>query len=221
VYGPGGAIVGVAIYNPFFNEILRVGNFNESQYSAWQLEFTRRLHRNWELEASYVWSKATGNGEDYDQTLGNDPARVEDEFGYLDYDQRHVVKVNARMQVPSWNLRLSSALSWQSGRPFSLVNEAFAYDIPSQYGNTEVQYGTTRTTFPTHERNDQRNTGFWNLDLGARKDFSIGRASLEISLDVFNVLNDDTLYIQETLNGRNAGYRNTGRQFQLGAKVAF
>src|SRR5262249_35211496 len=72
-----------SLHNPFFNEILRVGNFNQSDYRAWQFEFKRRLHDNWEFEASYVLSQATGNAEDFNQTLGNDPALVDDEFGFL------------------------------------------------------------------------------------------------------------------------------------------
>src|SRR6185436_12562471 len=65
------------INNPFFNQVFRVGNYNQSDYKAYEFELKRRLHRNWELDASYVWSKATGAAEDYAQALGDDPSNVD------------------------------------------------------------------------------------------------------------------------------------------------
>lgn len=208
-------------YNPFFNQINRVGNFNESDYKAYQVEMIRRLHRNWELEASYVWSKATGQAEDYNQVLGNDPTTVQDEYGYLAYDQRHFVKVNARTVVPRWNVRLSSAISWQSGLPYSRIKVDTAYDGVQTYGNTSIQYLSQRTSYPSHTRNDQRNPSYWQFDLGGRKELVLGKTSLEISLDVINALNEDALMIDGVTNGRTLAHRHIGRQFQIGARLAF
>ncbi|OLC56151.1 MAG: hypothetical protein AUH92_00700 [Acidobacteria bacterium 13_1_40CM_4_69_4] len=55
------------IQNFFFNQILRVGNFNYARYRAIEAELRKRLS----------------------------PSTTEFEFGYRDYDQRHVVKLNA------------------------------------------------------------------------------------------------------------------------------
>ena len=41
------------------------------------------------------------------------------------------------------------------------------------------------------------------------------------SLDVFNLLNDTSLYVQEQTHGVLNAVRNPGRQFQVGAKVTF
>jgi hypothetical protein len=209
------------IFNPFFNQINRVGNYNKENYEAFEVEVNRRLHRNWQLEASYVWSKATGNAEDYNQTLGNDPTTVQDEFGYLSYDQRHVVKVNVTTQLPLWNVRLSSAFTWQSGLPYSITQERTSNDQPRFYGPFRIAYNQPRTTFPTHQRNDQRNGSFWNFDLGGRKDFTIGKTNLEASVDVFNVFNDDALEIQGETPPSLVAQRHRGRQFQVGAKLTF
>jgi hypothetical protein len=35
-------------YNPFFNQVLRVGNFNASKYDAYQVALTRHLSRRWQ-----------------------------------------------------------------------------------------------------------------------------------------------------------------------------
>lgn len=208
-------------YNPFFNQINRVGNFNQSDYKAYQVEMTRRLHRNWQLEGSYVFSKATGAAEDYNQTLGNDPTTVQDEEGYLSFDQRHVVKVNVSTQVPLWNIRLSSAMSWQSGLPYSITRVAASVDGKQFYGNTAINYPSLRTSYPTAQRNDQRNSSFWQVDASAKKDFSLGKTTLTASLDVFNLLNNQVLVVTSVVNGRTNAFQLIGRQFQLGAKVSF
>jgi hypothetical protein len=214
-------IADLYIFNPFFNQINRVGNYNKENYKAVEVEVNRRLHRNWQLEASYVWSKATGNAEDYNQTLGNDPTTVQDEFGYLSYDQRHVVKVNVTTQLPLWNVRLSSAFSWQSGLPYSITEQRASNDQPRFYGPFRIAYSQPRTTFPSHQRNDQRNASFWNFDLAGRKDFTLGKTNLETSVDVFNLFNDDSLRIDAIQDDRVVAQRHLGRRFQVGAKLTF
>ena len=63
------------------------------------------------MQASYTWSKAEGDGEDFAQQLGDDRSLLEDEKGFQSYDQRHVVKVNATTITP-WGFRLGAAVSW-------------------------------------------------------------------------------------------------------------
>jgi len=198
-----------------------VGNYNQSDYKAYEVELKRRLHRNWELDASYVWSKATGAAEDYAQALGDDPSNVDDEKGYLSFDQRHVVKVNVATQLPVWNLRLSSAFTWESGLPFSIVEEHFSNDQYGAFGTTNIQYGQTRTTYPTHQRNDQRSESYWNFDMGIRKDFSLGKSNVEAAVDVFNLFNDNSLLFLEQKNNQTIGLIHIGRQYQVGAKITF
>lgn len=214
-------IADLYIFNPFFNQIQRVGNFNKTNYKAFEVELNRRLHRNWQLEASYVWSKATGNAEDFNSALGSDPTTVQDEFGYLGFDQRHVVKVNVSTQLPLWNVRLSSAFVWQTGLPYSITEERQSNDQPRFYGPFRIAYSQARTTFPTHQRNDQRNSAFWNFDIAGRKDFTIGKTNLETSVDVFNVFNDDSLRVDAVQDDRVVAERHLGRRFQLGAKLTF
>ena len=94
-------------------------------------------------------------------------------------------------------------------------------DQARPFGPFSISYAQARTTFPSHRRNDQRNESFWNFDVGARKDFSVGKTNLETSLDIINLLNDDPLYISGVRNSRVIAQRGTGRQFQVGAKVTF
>src|SRR5262249_28844004 len=51
--------------NPSFDQVLRIDNVNSYQYDAWELKIIKRLHRNWQMQASYSWSKAFGQAETY------------------------------------------------------------------------------------------------------------------------------------------------------------
>ena len=59
--------------NPFWGDIYLIGNYNQADYEAFVAELTRRQYRSWELQASYTWSKAKGDGEDFFQEIGDDP----------------------------------------------------------------------------------------------------------------------------------------------------
>ena len=74
------------------------------------LELVRRQYRSWEMNASYTWSEATGDGEDFFQELGDDPTLRENQFGFQSYDQRHVVKLNA-MSITPWVVLATKAIS--------------------------------------------------------------------------------------------------------------
>ena len=211
----------LSVHNPLFNQVQLVGNFNASTYRAWQVELHRRLRRNWELSLSYVYSRAEGNAEDYDQTLGNDPGLTDDEYGFLDYDVRHVAKLNARAQLSRWNVRVSGALAYRSGYPYSTQSQLFVRDVPQRFGTVTIGYGSLRTIYPSGARNDQRNDGAFNVDLGLRKDIAVGRLDLTMSLDVFNALDERPLVTQQTIGGTASSAYATGRQFQVGAKITY
>ncbi len=137
------------INNFFFNQVLRVGNFNEARYKAIEFELLKRLSRRWQLQGSYTYSRAVGAAEDFQSRLGNDPSTVESEFGPLDFDQRHVVKVNATTFLPG-DWQLGFAASWSSGLPFSVISRFFAGDDVG-YQQFRTRFGFTETVFDDDE----------------------------------------------------------------------
>jgi hypothetical protein len=208
--------------NPGWGEVLLIGNFNATDYTAFVVEFLRRRYRNWEMQASYTWSDAQGDGEDFDQNLGNERNLREDEQGYLDYDQRHVVRVNAATTMNS-GLTLGGTLRWESGLPYSVLQSSLThFSVPPEYqniGDADVKY---RFRYPTAQRNDQRNGDFWNVDVMVAKDFALGKSfHLQLSAEVFNVFNDDTVVLDDRIDATNSGVRRFGRRFQLGLRLAF
>ena len=203
--------------NPLFNQILRIDNANSYDYDAIEVKIVRRLHRNWQMQASYSWSEAFGQAEFFLSGLGDDPQTVDDEEGYLIYDQRHVLKFQMVTRLPH-EISLGSVVQWASGTPWSVIEGVSEYDST---GNIIL-----RTFFPTSQRNDQRNEGAWTIDGRVEKNFVMGRVQSAAFLNVQNVLNADNLTLISSdltpFSGLGLeGTRDFGRRFELGATFRF
>lgn len=229
------------LLNPFFNQVLRIGNTNEARYSAVEVALKKRLSRRWEMQGSYVYSRAVGAAEDFQSRLGNDPSTVESEFGYLDYDQRHVVKLFATTFLPhDW--QVGTSMTWASGLPYSIVSRFFALDNEGyQQFRTRFGYTAIDSDFEPHfvpmPRNSGRNKATLDLNLNMKKSFVLGRASAAAIVEVFNVLNTDDLrvFTYEPSKGEFKpgegillatplqldAERRFGRRFQIGLQLEF
>jgi hypothetical protein len=210
------------VLNPGWGEILVIGNFNEADYESYVVELVRRLYRDWQMNASYTWSKAEGNAEDFDQVLGNERNLVEDEQGYLSYDQRHVARLHFTT-VAARGIRLGAFLRWESGLPWSiLTSRRTVFANPPELGQSGGREIDFRLRYPTRQRNDQRNESFWNLDLRLAHETRIAKKiDLQLTAEVFNVLDDQSLRVDDLTNGSLAGERRFGRQFQVGVRLGF
>ena len=203
--------------NNNFNQILRIGNYNSYTYEAYEVKIVKRLHRNWQMQASYSWSKAFGQAESFGSTLGNDPQTTDDEAGYLTYDQRNLLRFQAVTRLPN-EISLGAIVQWASGTPFSEISRIVDQDSA---GNTIF-----RTFYPTGQRNDQRNEGIWRIDTRIEKNFVIGKMQAAAFLTVENLLDSDDLILSSYniaafngigLNGR----REFGRTFEIGTIINF
>jgi hypothetical protein len=229
------------INDPFFNQVLRVGNYNDARYGAIEVELRRRLSRRWELSGSYAYSRATGQAEDFQSALGNDPSMVQLEDGYLSFDQRHVVKLNGVSFLPN-DWQLGGSASWSSGLPYSLVSRFYSLDnadyqqFRTLFG--QIQPGEFGPTFEPERRNSRRNGPVLDLNARVSKNLVIGRNTAGLSLEVFNLLNRDELIISSIDPSRNAGFQPTGaatyggplqldatrrfgRRWQIGFQIGF
>lgn len=216
------------VLNPGWASIYRIGNYNAAKYDGIILEFVRRQYKNWQMEASYTWSKATGDGEDYNLILGDDRSTLQDEKGYQSYDVRHAVKINATAITP-WGFRIGGAINWQSGLPYSLLVRRVSASTALPYYNFGNTFYTTRTAYVTHQRNDQRNASAWNFDAKFVKEINLPKGmNLQLTADIFNLFGENTYIVYnqflksgQQINGTNDAYRRFGRQYQLGMRLAF
>jgi hypothetical protein len=234
------------IQNFYFNRVKRLGNYNEQTYRAWEIEMVRRLKRKWELEASYTYSKAKGQAESALSNLGDDPALTEWETGYLDYDQRHVIKLNAVTFLPG-DWRLGGTASWESGVPYSQVIYYSDAD-DGGYAQRRLFFGQLEASgfnFDRGGRNVHRNHARYLFNTRLMKSFVIKKASASAFFEIYNLLNTDDLRVRQMIaipphrkcfnvNGctgeadtfapgyvQVSGTRDFGRRFQIGFQVDF
>ena len=211
------------LLNPSFGSIYLVGNYNTTDFVAYILELTRRQYKGWQMEASYTYSRAVGDAEDYNTLAGDDLSNRDYERGYLSYDRRHAIKVNATTITP-WGFRVGTAVNWLSGLPYSQLQTRLAVDsLPPAYATLEEQITPrVRFVYPTRQRNDMRNRSYWNVDVNAAKEFNLkGGMNLQLRAEIFNLLNSDYLYIVGNFDGNNAWFRDFGRSFQISGRLAF
>jgi len=206
--------------NPGWGEILRVGNLNTTDYRAFSIAIARRFYRGWQLDGSYTWSEAIGDAEDFDQILGNDRTQLDAERGPLEYDQTHVLKTTATGVFPR-GFRLGGTIRWESGLPYSVYqSDVLSTSVPPNSLGTYEDRVVLR--YESGHRNDERNGAYWTVDLRLSKDFVLGsRANLQLSADIFNLMNDDTIRYYDVTDGVADSVRRFGRRWQLGMQLAF
>jgi hypothetical protein len=139
------------------------------------------------------------------------------------------VKLNATTITP-WGFRLGTALTWQSGLPYSIINQQGTLDaVPPDLGNLGIPSTRPRSTFPTGVRNSARNVSWWNIDLKFTKEMNVGKGmNLQLSTEVYNLLDERVYQVYnpqnesgQQINGRNEAIITLGRRFLLAGKLTF
>jgi hypothetical protein len=220
------------IHNFFFNQVFRVGNFNDSRYKSIELQVVKRLSRKWQMETSYTYSRARGDAEDFLSQQGDDPATLGLETGYLDFDQRHVVKLNAVTFLPG-DWQVGGTMQWSTGLPFSVIDfysatNDFDYSTSRRLLGRLVT-GNLGPVFEGIRRNSQRNDSIYRINLRAQKAFVLGKYNSKLFLTVDDILNTDDLdidtYDPGNTNTQGAvqlnAEREFGRRFQVGFEFEF
>jgi hypothetical protein len=160
------------IQNIFFNRVYRLGNFNQQSYRGVELEVVRRLSRKWQLNGSYTRSRTEGDAESFLSDNGDDPTLTEFESGYLNYDQRHVVKVNATTYLPG-DWQIGGTGQWASGLPYSVIQK-FNSDDDVGYVQSRKRFGVTDShgVFISENRNSHRNHAAYLFNAGRERALS-------------------------------------------------
>jgi outer membrane receptor protein involved in Fe transport len=208
------------IYNFFFNQIFRLSNYNTSTYHGIEVQVTKRLSRKWQMDMSYTYSRAKGDAEDFQSILGDDPATLPYEYGYLNFDQRHVVRFNGTTFLAGdWSL--GGVMQWATGLPYSALTGVFDLDN-YDYPQIRALFGTIANdnlggVFTGENRNSRRNASVLTINAQATKSFVIGRFNSKLRLAIDNLLNRDDLWIHNYFPAS----PNTGGRLQLDAERKF
>jgi hypothetical protein len=159
------------------------------RYSAAQFTLDKRWSHNWQLNASYVYSKLEGN---YEGAASNDtvngqldpnlnatydiPQLLQHGYGLLPLDRKHQFKAYGSYEFTQIPLTLSANLTVLSGTPLS-EQVWFAW-----YGGS--------AGFITDRGTAGRTPTIYTLDLGAQYDIKLFKTNLGLRLDIFNLTNE-------------------------------
>jgi len=177
-------------------------------YRAAMLSLSRRMSDDWQLFASYVWSRAEGNVDNLgfdtspeDETvpdlLGSvlmTPNSLLNADGHLTHDQTHQVKIQGTWQFPSLHLSFSADYVFHSGDTWTARADCLLTDD----GNGVLGDGIEGChAFPqgpfeylAEPRGSHRLPSRSELDLRAEWAPTLGRGfDLRVFVDVFNVNN--------------------------------
>jgi hypothetical protein len=164
-------------------------------YRGVQLDVTKRFSNNWQAIASYIYSKLEGNydGEysPFTQTTINDP-NISAAYDYFDFftdgsnlsritnrgplsnDRRHQFKVSG-VYITPWKLSIGLAAYYRTGTPLT------RYGFSDAYARYEF--------FLTERGAEGRTPDNYEADLHFGYPIAIGPVSVNVLLDVFNILN--------------------------------
>jgi outer membrane receptor protein involved in Fe transport len=158
--------------------------------TSFELTARKRFSNNWQLLASYVWSKLEGN---YDGTFQNSTGQLDPNinsaFDYADFlvnaqghltaERQHQLKLDGSYQLstgPLNGLNIGLSTFWYSGLPLNAYGFSFAYNNWEYYLVPRGSLG--------------RGPSDYEMDLHLSYPIKLGgRARLNVIADAFNVLN--------------------------------
>jgi hypothetical protein len=187
------------------------------RYRGVELSANKRMSDRWQMQASWVISKITGNynntssfgnSSEYDEP-NFDPALQPNREGRLTNDNRHIAKVLGTYRGP-WDILMSGAYYYTSGQRF---NRTVRIRLPQ--GNTD---------FFAEPRGSQTYDPRTQLDIRLEKQFRIADRRLGLTLEGFNMFNETIITGRTTRSGSsyfNPTSLNAPRRFRIGAIYRF
>ncbi|MCI0518335.1 MAG: TonB-dependent receptor [Woeseiaceae bacterium] len=205
----------------------------ESRYKALNLTLQRQTADIWGLTLAYTLSELTNDTDDLNFRSANSN-QFQEEWGPSVNDRRHIVSTVLYL-YPTDSLVVTLAGLFESGQPINLIPDTGIFGTTDLNGDgasfTDAYLGNSDRA-PGVSRNADRLPWASTIDLGLRYRWRIGDGHLELSADVFNLLNEENLSgfansatqsNQIQVYGQPFVQRNAGapRQFQFGMRYLF
>lgn len=226
------------VQNPWFNEVLLVGDRRTSRSRRVVITLDRRFFHNWGASFSYTWSGSRSSAAEFGSGIPDRVSIGDLAEGPFSGEPNHLVLVSGNWFIPRWSGFWLGVLGvYQQGLPYSLLENRVVVDFPApvtlpgdnRLRQTRVQYAGLRTTYPSGKANDRRNGSFWHIDLVFRKEFTLAKAKSRLDLEILNLC-DRRPFILQRVERLAAGppramipvgAEASGRQYRLTAKVMF
>jgi len=165
-------------------------DFRQS-YDTVILSANKRLSHKWQLQGSYQWQRAKGvasgsltlGSQDFGfigpSSFGRDPNDLINAYGRFTTDSTNSLKANFTYEAP-YGVHLGLRESYESGRPYGRLVTVLGLNQGSRNVLAEP-----RGAYELPSTN--------SFQIRVDKDFPLGaQRRLRLSLDVFNVFNNDT-----------------------------
>ncbi len=187
------------------------------------LSATRRLRQNWQLQASYVYSRARGSIDNlgFDETgLGANTPFFDGRFldtpnslvnaqGRLTHDQTHQVKLQGTWAVPRPNLLLSANYTFHSGDTWTPRTDCLLTDDGNRVIGDGVldchEFPQGPVRYFAEPRGSRRLPSRNEVDVRVEWQHEFGEQQLSLICDIFNLTNQTRATEVETFADEELG----------------
>jgi hypothetical protein len=240
VNAPGSLYLGLDYFgytaNPGSNFVIGTLAGGKRDYDGVDLIFRKRFADNWQALASYTWGDAKGNtnsdsNADFQgDVLWLDP-RAPNQYGRQPGSIEHLFKAATSYRLLS-HLELGAVYNWNSGTYASRTFRSSRRNLPLRLPADEAyEFGGVKARWiPDGTVGALKNPSYGTLDLRAQWNQPLPRStSLELFLDIFNALDDQSIIREQDLVAGEGTDREFGdainwvdpRRFYLGARFIF
>jgi hypothetical protein len=192
-------------------------------YRAGMFTATRRFSRNWQLLASYVFSKSRGNIDNlgFDETGGggnvpffeghflDTPNSLVNAQGRLTHDQTHQIKLQGTYIIPSVPVSLSVAYTYHSGDTWTPTNDCLLTDDGNGISGDGIldchEFPQGPVVYFAEPRGSRRLPARNDVDLHLEWAPALNQLQLRLFADIFNLTNQSRPIDVEPMIGEEFG----------------
>jgi hypothetical protein len=219
--------------NPGSNFVIATLEGGKRDWDGIELVFRKRFANRWQGLASYTYADAMGNSNsDSNADFQGDVLFLDPRAPYQWARQpgmiEHLAKAAASYTF-DFGLQLGGTIAYSSGTVASRTYSSYRRNLPMRVEEAYVWGGASERWLEPDSVGSLENPSWTTIDFRGAYTFNLGRSfSLELFLDVFNILDDQaTIRNQDVVAGTggidfgDALQWNSPRRMYLGARLAF
>ncbi|MGE3958295.1 MAG: carboxypeptidase regulatory-like domain-containing protein [Vicinamibacterales bacterium] len=178
----------------FFLGTLKGG---ERNYNGLELVYRKRFSNSWQSIVSYSYLDAKGNTvSDGNADFAGDvfwlDPRAPNMYGTIPGTIHNLFKASGTYAT-KWNIDFGATYSWNSGSIVNKTQLASSRRLPIQVSTPFVYGGLLEDWVAPDAVGAVQNPSWGQMDLRAQYTKRVGKASFEVSMDIFNLLNDQAV----------------------------
>ncbi len=196
-------------------EILVRQSRGDSEYQAVTLKVNRRFTGRYQFNAHYTWGKDRDTDSNERSATGvtiSDTGNLDYDWGLSNRDVEHRLVVTGMIQLPA-DFQVSGILNYQSGRPYTLVDNGVDFRYCSSVGWNCPDYRAVMDGLVVG-RNTERNESIQTVDVRVGKFFRFGDGMrLDVFVEAFNLFDQHSFNVG--FNQRNIRNGNVPDDFGI------